>query len=116
MTPEATSNIEFAHRIHEHGHDRRPRSARHEQWIEAAEAAVLAIVAVATAWSGYQAARWDARSAQYYQLASRANVEAEGLRTLAGQDRLYDIITFNGWLAAKTSADTALTAWFERRF
>jgi hypothetical protein len=37
-----------------------------EELIEIAEVVVLAIVAVATAWSGYQAAKWDGRqSAQY---------------------------------------------------
>ena len=42
-----------------------PRS-RTEEVIEIIEAVVLALVAVATAWSGYQAARWDGRRAQLY--------------------------------------------------
>ncbi len=113
---EATSNVEFAHKIHERGHHRSPATDRREQWIEIAEAVVLAIVAIATAWSGYQAAKWDALSAKYYQLASRTNVAAEGRRTLAGQDRLYDTVTFNGWIAAKMAGDGARTGFFERRF
>jgi hypothetical protein len=36
--------------------------------------------------------------------------------TLAGQDRLYDITTFNGWVAAKTAKNDKLTAFYERRF
>jgi hypothetical protein len=39
----------------------------------------------------------------------------EGL-TLAGQDRLYDIVTFNGWLAAKSAGNVKLIELFERRF
>jgi hypothetical protein len=30
-----------------------------DRWLEVAMAIMLGIVAVATAWSGYQAARWD---------------------------------------------------------
>jgi hypothetical protein len=36
--------------------------------------------------------------------------------TLAGQDRLYDIVTFNGWVAAKIAGREALAAYYERRF
>jgi hypothetical protein len=114
--PETTSNIEFAHKIHEHGHHARPRTHRRAKWIEIAEAVVLATAAVATAWSGYQAARWDALSAENYQLASRTSVESQGKVTLAGQDRLYDIVTFNGWVGAKTGGHAALASYYERRF
>ena len=35
---------------------------------------------------------------------------------MAGQDRLYDIVTFNGWVAAKTAGNEKLAAIYERRF
>jgi hypothetical protein len=47
-------------------------------------------VAVPTAGSGYQAARWDARSARNYALALRYNVQAQEKATLAGLDSLYE--------------------------
>jgi hypothetical protein len=112
---EATSNVEIAHKIHEASHHRSSGDHR-QQWVEIVEAVVLAVVAVATAWSGYQAAKWDALSAEQYQLASRSSVESQGKATLAGQDRLFDIVTFNGWIAAKTAGNTALAALYERRF
>ncbi len=80
------------------------------------EALVLAIVAVATAWSGYQASRWDALSAQNYNLASRATVMSQEKATLAGQDRLYDITTFNAWAAAQVAGNDKLAAFYQRRF
>jgi hypothetical protein len=113
---EVTSNIELAHKVHEHGHHRPSPAGHRAQWVEIIEAVVLAIVAVATAWSGYQAARWDALSAQNYHLASRMSVQAQGKATLAGQDRLYDITTFNGWVTATMAGNTKLAAYFERRF
>jgi len=114
--PEATSNVEFAQKIHETGHHHSSASDRSAQWVEMAEALVLAIVAVATAWSGYQAAKWDALSAQHYNLASRTTVLSQEKATLAGQDRLYDITTFNAWAAAKLEGRDREAEFYERRF
>jgi hypothetical protein len=113
--PEATSNVEFAHKIHERGHHPLP-TGRGAQWVEILEAMVLAIVAVATAWSGYQAAKWDALSAQHYNLASRTTVLSEEKGTQAGQDRLYDITTFQAWVDAKLSGKDKLGIFYQHRF
>jgi hypothetical protein len=113
---ESTSNVEFAHKVIEHAHHRQSSSESRTKWVEIAEAIVLAIVATSTAWSGYQAAKWDALSAQNYNLASRTTVLSQEKATLAGQDRLYDITTFNGWVFAKTSGNERLAAYFQRRF
>ena len=63
------------------GSDHSPQS-RFEA-IEIIEAVILALVAVATAWSGYQAAQWAGSRAEQYATASRLRVTAEGLATLA---------------------------------
>src|SRR5271156_5370267 len=110
---EVTSNVELAHRIHEQSHHHRESTDRRGRWVEILEAVVLAAVAVLTAWSGYQAARWEALSAANYALATRTSVRAQESLTLAGQDRLYDIVTFNGWLAARSSNDTRLAEVYE---
>lgn len=112
--PEPTSNVEFAHKIHEQGHHGGPHGRA--EWLEVIEAIVLACVAVLTAWSGYQAARWDARSAASYARASSITADAQEQQTLAGQEHLYDICTFNSWMAAKSRHDDALAEIFERRF
>jgi len=36
--------------------------------------------------------------------------------TLAGQNHLYDVITFNSWIAAKSSGNQKVADVFERRF
>jgi hypothetical protein len=84
--------------------------------VEIIEAMILALVAVATAWSGYQAASWAGRRAQQYAEANRLRVAAEGLATLAGQERIYDSDTFNSWLAAKLDGKEKAAEFFERRF
>src|SRR3954452_14236284 len=92
-----------------------PSQARFEL-IEVIEAFILALVAVATAWSGYQAAEWAGRRAEQYAEASRLRVTAEGLATLAGQERIYDSDTFDSWLAAKLDGKEKAPDFFERRF
>ncbi len=87
-------------------------SQSRSELIEIIEALILALVAVATAWSGYQAAKWAGNRAEQYAKASRLRVTAEGLVTLAGQERIYDSDTFNSWLAGKSQA----AQFFERRF
>jgi hypothetical protein len=84
--------------------------------IEIVEAVILALVAVATAWSGYQAAQWAGKRAQQYAEATRLRVTAEGLATLAGQERIYDSDTFNSWVVAKVDGKEKAAEFFERRF
>jgi hypothetical protein len=63
-------NVEFSHKLSEQEDEqeerREKRKARWEVLIEIVEVAVLAIVAIATAWSGYQAARWDGQQSPLY--------------------------------------------------
>ena len=92
------------------------RSQSRVEVIEIIEAAILALVAVATAWSGYQAAKWAGDRAEQYANASRLRVTAEGLATMAGQERIYDSDTFNSWLAAKLDGKSQTAQFFERRF
>jgi hypothetical protein len=83
--------------------------------IEIAEAIVLAIVAVATAWSGYQAALWTGHQVQLYGLAGRYRVQAEGATNTATQERLYNASTVE-WLKAEAGGQKKLADLFERRF
>src|SRR5215470_16359925 len=93
-----------------------PTSERRFEAIEIIEAMILALVAVATAWSGYQAASWAGKRAEQYAKANRLRVAAEGFATLAGQERIYDSDTFNSWLAAKLDGKAETAEFFERRF
>src|SRR5213080_1602375 len=98
--------------VRESDHTPQPRF----EAIEIIEAVILALVALATAWSGYQAAQWAGKRAQQYAEASRLRVTAEGLATLAGQERIYDSDTFNSWVAAKLDGKEKAAEFFERRF
>jgi hypothetical protein len=114
--PAAASNVEFTHKIFEQSHDHLSMVDRRMRWVEIIEAVVLATVAVMTAWSGYQASKWDALSAQNYNLASRISTASQEKTALAGQDRLYDVTTFNGWVPARMAGNDKLAEFYYRRF
>ena len=54
----------------------------HTRWdelIEVVEVVVLALVAIATAWSGYQAAKWDGQQSVLYGTVSTDRFEANAI-------------------------------------
>jgi hypothetical protein len=87
-----------------------------EEVVEILEAFLLAFVAIATAWSGFQAARWDGRETELYAQASTIRVGADQILTLGGQQRLLDVTTFNTWIEARFEGRTELMGLYERRF
>ncbi len=107
------ANLELAQLLAEHGESR--PSSGHEI-LEIAEAVVLAIVAIATAWSGYQAALWTGHQSQLYGQASKIRIEAVAAATYANQERLYNASTVVEWLKAEAHSDKKLADLFERRF
>src|SRR6201996_5875639 len=112
--PEAGgSNIEIAKHLSEH---EEPEASQGNALLEIVEAVVLAIVAIATAWMGYQAALWTGHQSELYGQASKLRVQAEGAATYANQERLYNASTVVEWLKAEAHDDKKLTALFERRF
>jgi hypothetical protein len=113
--PETLSPGEVAHTLSHHHGPKSPGEKRAER-IEILEAILLAIVAVATAWSGYQTGRWDGDQAHLYGLSSKERAEENRAATLSGQQRLYDTSTFGFWLQQKVSGDEKSAAIFERRF
>jgi len=112
--PEAgDSNIEIAKHLTEGKESSRPLG---HAILEIAEAVVLAVVAIATAWSGYQAALWTGHQSVLYGQASKLRVQAEGAATYANQERLYNASTVVEWLNAEAHGDKKLADLFERRF
>ena len=93
-----------------------PTKTGWEEIVKILEACLLAFVAIATAWSGYQAARWDGHEAELYAQASTIRLRADQLLTLGGQQRLLDVTTFNTWIEARFEDRTELMALYERRF
>jgi len=115
FVPEGLSAGEVAHELG-HKHGRHEPVDRRTEVIEILEAIVLAIVAVATAVSGYQTARWDSRQAFLYGTSSKERFLSDQRSTRGGQEQLYDASTFGSWLAATATGNAKAAALFERRF
>lgn len=77
---------------------------------------LLAIAAVATAWSSYQSARWSGVQAIDFSRANAARVESTGAATRAGQKTQIDVITFTQWVDAYAGKDTKLADFYFQRF
>jgi hypothetical protein len=89
---------------------------RWEQVAEVIEVLFLAVVATTTAWSGYQAAKWDGRESAFYQDATRDRFRAEAASTLGGLELVSDSALFTAWLQARADHDPALAQEFVGRF
>jgi hypothetical protein len=117
MAEAGEGNVEFAHHL-SHGHDHDgPHSAR-ERWhtvVEVVEVILLAIVAVATAYSGFQAAKWDAEEAHRYGESSTLYTNAATERTAAVQVLAADAATFTAWLQARYANQPELQAELQQR-
>ena len=107
-------NVEAAHKLQEHGGSTSEPTTHHG--LEIVEALVLAIVAIATAWSGYQAALWEGEEAELYSKESKFRVAATEDSTLGAQLRLLDVTTFNTWIAADQAGNDKLAKLYVRRF
>ncbi|MGB8769203.1 MAG: hypothetical protein WCC92_06295 [Candidatus Korobacteraceae bacterium] len=109
-------NIEVAHHLNEQEKHRAPHPSRTVEMLEIVEAIVLALVAVTTAWSGYQAAQWDGRQDNLYEQSTKLRVQAQGQQMRGDQERVYDALTFADWLKASVSGEQKIAQLFERRF
>jgi hypothetical protein len=118
--PEGNINAEIADHLREHGEhgeSAEPRSSkRRVEVIEILEAFLLAIVAIATALSGYQAALFDGESAKEYATASRLRVEASNASLSSNQQAIYNSANFTAWLQAYDAKNKSLMTLLERRF
>jgi hypothetical protein len=113
MSEGGDSNIEVANHLTEHSETLHSRG---HAMVEILEAFVLAVVAVSTAWSGYQAALWTGHQSELYGHASKLRVQAEGALAYANQQRLYNALTVVEWLKAEAHGDKKLANIFEGRF
>jgi hypothetical protein len=80
------------------------------------EVILLAIVAIATAYSGYQATKWDGQQSLLYGQASRDRFQADAASTTGGQYLAADATFFTAWLQAHSVNDASLQSFYVRRF
>jgi type II secretory pathway pseudopilin PulG len=92
---------------------------RSDRWRESAqiiEVTILALVALATAWTGYQSSKWDARQTLLYGQANTLRFAADAASTKGGQQLVADSSMFNGWLTARAAHQSDVEDLYVRRF
>ena len=105
-----------AHAPHELSERGDGSGARWERILELGAVLLLSLTTVATAWSGYQAARWSGEQSEHFAQASATRIKAQRETTSAGQLRIDDLLLFDGWLTAHDAGDRELAASYRRRF
>jgi hypothetical protein len=100
----------------EHGEEQSRKPNRGERLLELYAILLLSLTTLATAWSGYQAARWSGEQSQSFARASTMRIKSQAQSTLAGQLRIDDLVMFNSWLDAREAGDRELAAIYRRRF
>jgi hypothetical protein len=108
-------NVEVAHKLSER-EQTAGEKRRWEELIEILEVVVLALAAIATAWSGYQAARGDGQQSVLYADASVDRSKANAAATLGEQRLAADAAMFSAWLQARADSKPELQAMLVRRF
>jgi hypothetical protein len=77
---------------------------------------LLALAAVATAWSGYQANRWHGEQAIAFSHANAARLESTRASDLADTQTEIEVATFTQWVDAYARHQTQLADFSRRRF
>jgi hypothetical protein len=85
-------------------------------WVEIAATVLLALAAVATAWSSYQAARWNGEQTKASSAVNKARIDAARASDLANAQTEVDVATFTQWVDAYARKEAELAEFYFRRF
>jgi hypothetical protein len=84
--------------------------------VEIAATVLLALAAVATAWSSYQAARWNGEQTKASSAVNKARIDAARASDLANAQTEVDVATFTQWVDAYVRNEEQLAVFYFRRF
>jgi hypothetical protein len=90
--------------------------AAHAGWLDIVAAVLLALAAVATAWSSYQATRWNGEQAKASSRTNALRIEAARAAALAESQTEIDVATFIQWVDATANDEEELAAFYAERF
>ena len=90
--------------------------ARRQRRIELAATVLLAVAALATAWSTFQSTRWRGQQAIDTSHATAARIQSAEATGRAGQLTQIDIATFMQWTDAAQHGDRRLARFYRERF
>jgi hypothetical protein len=89
---------------------------RVDERLEVIATVLLALATVATAWSGYQASRWNGQQAKASGRTTGVRILAARAQSLAQAQTEVDVATFSSWADAYARKETALADFYFKRF
>ena len=93
------------------------RPARHHSATHELVAVILlSLVAVLTAWCGFQSTKWGGDSSVAFSEASSARIEASDYESEARDARMIDISVYTQWVIAGADDDPSLAEYIQERF
>lgn len=92
------------------------RTTTATDWWSFAAAVILSLTTLASAWSGYQAARWGGETMKANRAASVERVEGQRQAAVADRQLMVDVMVFTSWMEAQTAGDELLAASYRERF
>ena len=84
--------------------------------VELGAAVLLSVCAVATAWSSYQATRWNGESTKASGRTSALRIQAARAQGRAQAQTQVDVATFTQWVDAYAHREAKLTNFYFERF
>ncbi len=84
--------------------------------VELAATVLLACAAVATAWSSYQATRWNGEQAKAASRTNAIRIDAARAQGLAEAQTQIDVATFTQWIDAYARDEELLADFYFKRF
>jgi hypothetical protein len=84
--------------------------------VEIAATVLLSVAAVATAWSSYQATRWNGEQAKAASRTNAIRIDAARAQGLAEAQTQVDVATFTSWVDAYARDETELADFYFKRF
>ena len=90
--------------------------SRRQHLVEVFSTILLAVAALATAWSTYQSTQWRGEQAVSTSKATASRIESSEAATRAGQLTQVDIATFVQWTNAHVAGDADLAEFYRHRF
>jgi hypothetical protein len=85
-------------------------------WRELVAVVLLAVTAIVTAWTGFQASKWGGAMSISFSQASTARIEATRLEGVANRKLTVQTSLFTQWLQAYQDGDQELTEFLSARF
>jgi hypothetical protein len=84
--------------------------------VEVVATVLLSFAAVATAWSSYQATRWNGEQAKASSRTNAIRIDAARAQGLAQAQTQVDVATFTQWVDAYARDETELADFYFKRF